>query len=128
MTREELLTLADELVKQQAATLGLNGKTRISIDLVARCEAALRGVAQPLRLRPMKEAPKDREIFAIFTLADRKQPDLGNFHPIQWIETPWDEKSVPHWGMRWHSEFRATLSDYVGWIDPADICALTSAD
>lgn len=74
-----------------------------------------------IKLRPMREAPKDREIFALYTMSDRLTPHPGNFHPIQWIECPWDENFVPRWGMRWSTEFRATLGNYVGWFDPQEL-------
>lgn len=82
-----------------------------------------------IRLRPMSEAPKDREIFAVFLNRDgygcpiKGSIDWGNFHPLQWKERPWEGGFKPHWGMRWSNDFRATLADYGGWFDPQDICA-----
>jgi len=80
-----------------------------------------------IKLRPMSEAPKDREIFALLLLRDayggprKDAPDVGNFHPIQWKDYPWKLGYRARWGMRWNDEFEATLSDYAGWFDPKDI-------
>lgn len=80
-----------------------------------------------VRLRPMSEAPKDREIFALhynrdhYGCADTSRPDAGNFHPIQWKERPWEPNYRPRWGMRWNDEYNVTLNDFAGWVDPADL-------
>jgi hypothetical protein len=80
-----------------------------------------------IKLRPMSEAPKDREIFAVMLRTDhyglpiKGQIDAGNFHPIQWKDYKWIDGFVPHWGMRWSEDFRTTLADYGGWIDPKDL-------
>lgn len=80
-----------------------------------------------MKLRPMSEAPKDREIFAAYLRRDMYgtpmpgKIDAGNFHPLQWIDYPWKIDNRPHWGMRWNPEFIATLADYGGWIDPKDL-------
>lgn len=80
-----------------------------------------------MKLRPMSEAPKDREIFALHLRTDAYgvprpgHPDHGNFHPIQWKDYKWIEGYQPHWGMRWNENFRATLSDYAGWVDPKEL-------
>lgn len=80
-----------------------------------------------MKLRPMNEAPKDREIFALLLCSDAYgvpipgKPDHGNFHPLQWKDYKWIEGYRPHWGMRWNDNFRGNLSDYAGWIDPKEL-------
>jgi hypothetical protein len=88
-----------------------------------------------MKLRPMNEAPKDREIFAVYLNRDAygcPRPDSidwGNFHPIRWDERPWDPNFKPRWGMRWNNEFRGTLANYGGWVDPKEFrAALSAAD
>lgn len=86
-----------------------------------------------MKLHPMSTAPKDREIFAVYlnrgALGDARpeSPDWMNWHPIQWKERPWDGKFRPHWGMRWNEDFRVTLGDYGGWIDPKEMAAAVSS-
>ena len=83
-----------------------------------------------IELRPMSEAPKDREIFAVMLRTDhyglpiKGAIDHGNYHPIEWKDYKWIEGFKPHWGMRWQDGFRATLADYGGWFDPKDIRAV----
>lgn len=80
-----------------------------------------------ITLRPMSEAPKDREIFAVLLKTDhhggaiKGQIDHGNYHPIHWKDYTWIEGYRPHWGMRWSDEFRTTINCYGGWFDPKDI-------
>jgi len=79
------------------------------------------------KLRPMSEIPKNREIFALMLKTDalgspiKGMPDHGNFHPLEWKDYTWIEGYKPHWGMRWNDNFKATLADYAGWVDPKDI-------
>jgi len=83
-----------------------------------------------IKLRPMSEAPKDREIFAVYLNRDaygcpiKGSIDHGNFHPIEWKDYKWIKDYKPHWGMRWNDGFRATLADYGGWLDPKDIVSI----
>jgi hypothetical protein len=78
-------------------------------------------------LRPMSEAPKDREIFAVFLNTDYHgcpipgDIDWGNFHPIKWKDYGWIEGYRPHWGMRWSDDFRPAITCYGGWFDPREL-------
>lgn len=80
-----------------------------------------------IKLRPMSEAPKDREIFAVFLRRDcygcaiLGSIDNGNYHPIEWKDYKWVEGFRPHWGMRWNDNYRANLNDFGGWFDPKDL-------
>lgn len=80
-----------------------------------------------MKLRPMSEVPKDREVFAVFLRRDcygspvRDSIDKGNFHPLQWITRPWQKDWVPRWGMRWNEDYYANLNDFGGWFDPKDV-------
>lgn len=74
----------------------------------------------------MSEAPKDREIFAVYLRRDAygaptKEPDPGNIHPLMWKERPWVLGYRARWGMRWNEDFETTLADYGGWFDPKDL-------
>lgn len=82
-----------------------------------------------MHILPMSEAPKDREIFALYRMRDAHGaprpgvPDPGNWHPIRWKEYPWKPGYQPRWGMRWNEEFSTSLDDYEGWIDPRELPA-----
>ena len=83
-----------------------------------------------ITLRPMSEAPKDREIFAVLLKTDhygcaiKGKIDHGNYHPIQWKDYQWIDGFVPHWGMRWNKDFRPSINCYGGWFDPKDIVVI----
>lgn len=99
----------------------------IEAAIYGRSQAVIEPAVTSVLLRPMSEAPKDREIFALYYnrdhygCADKSRPDAGNFHPIQWIERPWDSNHRPRWGMRWNDEYNVTLNDFAGWVDPRDL-------
>lgn len=79
-----------------------------------------------IKLRPMSEVPKDREVFAVFLRHDcygspvAGSIDLGNFHPLQWIDRPWQKDWIARWGMRWNENYYANIKDFGGWFDPKD--------
>ena len=75
----------------------------------------------------MSEAPKDREIFAVYLNRDaygcpiKGSIDWGNFHPIHWKDYKWIEGYRPHWGMRWSDGYSTRLNDFGGWFDPKEL-------